>query len=192
MQNAQQIIWRRKDLLKHMTAYKFKQLIKTGKLQRLQKGCYIYNNTKEPDNDMILAQQFYPQAVMSIFTAANFYELTTIIPHAVHITLPSSNTRYPVVPDYPSIEFFFSNDKTFSLGLESIAIEGHIIHIYNRERTVCDMFRYLSRTGIDAAIEVFKNYMQHKKYRNIDKLIAYSRSLRVYKYINQYVEVYLG
>ena len=34
--------------------------------------------------------------------------------------------------------------------------------------------------------------MKDKKKRDVDKLIKYSRQLRVYKYISQYVEVYIG
>ena len=78
------------------------------------------------------------------------------------------------------------------VGLETITVENHPIRIYDRERVVCDMFRYLSRLGLDAAIEIFKNYMKDKKKRDVDKLIKYSRQLRVYKYISQYVEVYIG
>ena len=185
-------VWHRKDLYRHMTDYQFRKLIKSGQLERVQKGIYAFREMDEPDNDMVLAQQFYPQAVMGGFTAASFYGLTTIIPRSVQITLPSSGTRRLAKPDYPAIEFFFTSDKTMGVGLDTMTVEDHKIRIYDRERVVCDMFRYLPRMGLDAAIEIFKNYMKDKKKRDVDKLIKYSRQLRVYKYISQYVEVYIG
>ena len=185
-------VWHRKDLCQHMTDYQLRRLIKSHKLERVQKGIYAFRDIDEPDDDMAFVQQFYPKAVMSVFTAASFYGLTTIIPRSVQITLPSSGTRHLARPEYPSIEFFFTSDKTMEVGLETITVENHPIRIYDRERVVCDMFRYLSRLGLDAAIEIFKNYMKDKKKRDVDKLIKYSRQLRVYKYISQYVEVYIG
>lgn len=185
-------IWHKKDLLQHMTEYQIKQLIASNALERIQKGIYVFRDAAEPNEDMVLAQQFYPKAVMSMFTAANFYGLTTVIPRAVQLTLPSSGTRHLARPAYPTIEFFFTSEKTMELGLSSFKVENHSVRIYDRERVVCDMFRYLSRTGIDTSIEVFKNYMKDKKNRDVDKLIHFSRQLRVYKYISQYVEVYIG
>lgn len=189
MQQTGQIIWHKQDLLRNMTTYKFKKMVANGDLQRIRTGIYIYRDSVEPDNDMLLVQQFFPNAIFSIFTAANFHNLTTVIPRTVQITLPSNGTRRLAMPDYPAIEIFFSNEKTISLGLEKIDIEGQTVNIYNRERTVCDMFRYLNRTGIDTAIEVFKNYMLDIRTRDINLLLNYAKQLRVYKYISQYVEV---
>ena len=185
-------IWHRKDLLQYMTPYHLRKLISSHELERLRKGIYAFHDIDEPDNDMVLVQQFYPRAVMSLFTAASFYGLTTIIPRAIQITFSSSGTRRLAKPEYPVVEFFFTSDKTIELGMDTITMGGQLIRIYDRERVVCDMFRYLPRIGLDVAIEVFKTYMRNKKKRDVDKLIRYSRQLRVYKYISQYVEVYIG
>lgn len=164
------IIWKRQDLLNHMTNYRFKQLISNGELQRIRTGCYVFRDAEEPDSDIVLAQQFFPKAIVSVFSAANFYDLTTVIPRNVQLTLPSTGTRQFVMPGYPPIEFFFTSEKTMDLGGQKVEIDGQEVKIYNRERTVCDMFRYMDRTGIDAAIEVFKNYMSDKQGRNIPVL----------------------
>lgn len=140
-------VWHRKDLCRHMTDYQFRKLIKSGQLERVQKGIYAFREMDEPDNDMVLAQQFYPQAVMGGFTAASFYGLTTIIPRSVQITLPSSGTRRLAKPDYPAIEFFFTSDKTMGVGLDTMTVEDHKIRIYDRERVVCDMFSVSSAHG---------------------------------------------
>ncbi len=192
MLQKEPIIWRRQELLDKMSYYKFKKMVAAGVLQRIHKGIYTYRGSDEPDNDMVMVQQFFPQATFSIFTAANYHELTTVIPRKVQITLPSSGTRRFVLPDYPPIEIFFSNDRTFSLGAERVGFDGQMVSIYNRERTVCDMFRYLDRTGLDTAIEVFKAYMADSRERNIQLLMEYAKKLRVYKYISQYVEVTVG
>lgn len=185
-------MWRRKDLLAHMTNYRFRQMIKEHRLTRVTHGIYALASAEESDSDIVLAQQFYPQAIMSMFTAADFHGLTTTIPRAVQITMPSSGTRRPEMPDYPAVEFFFAGANVIDLGCEVQKIDGYPVRIYDRERVVCDMFRYLRRSGLDMAIEVFKSYMDEKKKRDVDKLLDYARKLRVYKYISNYVEVYIG
>lgn len=192
MVQKEPIIWRRQELLSKMSDYNFKNLVASGELQRIHKGIYTYRGSDEPDNDMVLVQQFFPKAIFSIFTAANYHNLTTVIPRKVQITLPSSGTRRFQLPDYPPIEIFFSSDRTMSLGAERIELDGQLVGIYNRERTVCDMFRYLDRTGLDTAIEVFKAYMTDLRGRNIQLLMEYAKKLRVYKYISRYVEVTVG
>ncbi len=192
MLQAEPVIWHRYELLSKMSDYKFKRLVATGELQRIRKGIYIYRDSDESDSDMVLTQQFFPQAIFSIFTAASYHNLTTVIPRKMQITLSSSGTRRFVLPDYPPIEIFFSSDRTMFLGVEHMEIEGQMVNIYNRERTVCDMFRYLDKTGLDTAIEVFKAYMADIRGRNIQLLMEYAKKLRVYKYISQYVEVTIG
>ena len=175
-----------------MTEFEFRQLLKKNQLIRIQKGVYQYAHIDLPDNDMILAQELFPQAVISMLTAASYYNLTTIIPSSIQLTLPSNKSRRLTPPSYPQIEFFFANEKIIDLGIEIISEENHSLRIYNRERVVCDMFRYLPRVGLDAALDIFKNYMHNKKNRQLDKLLHYSRQLRVYKYIHRYTEVYIA
>lgn len=186
------ITWRKQDLLQHMTEFEFRQLLKKNQLIRIQKGVYQYAHIDLPDNDMILAQELFPQAVISMLTAASYYNLTTIIPSSIQLTLPSNKSRRLTPPSYPQIEFFFANEKIIDLGIEIISEENYPLRIYNRERVVCDMFRYLPRVGLDAALDIFKNYMHNKKNRQLDKLLHYSRQLRVYKYIHRYTEVYIA
>lgn len=186
------ITWRKQDLLQHMTEFEFRQLLKKNQLIRIQKGIYQYAHIDLPDNDMILAQDLFPQAVISMFTAASYYDLTNIIPSSIQLTLPSNKSRRLPLPSYPQIELFFAHEKILDLGIEIISVEDHPIRIYNRERVVCDMFRYLPRVGLDAALDIFKNYMHDKKICQPDKLLQYSRQLRVYKYIHRYMEVYIA
>ena len=175
-----------------MTEHEFRRLLNTKQLIRTRNGIYHYAHTDFPDNDMILAQEIFPEGIISMITAASYYNLTTIIPASIQLTLSSRGAHRRSLPDYPRMELFFADEKIIHLGIECVIEENHEIRIYDRERVVCDMFRYLSRIGIDAALEVFKAYMNDRKNRKIDKLIDYARQLRVYKYIHRYTKVYIA
>ena len=55
------------------------------------------------------------------------------------------------------------------------------------ERTVCDYFRYIKRTGSENAMDVLKTYMEDNN-RDLKRLISYAQRLRVRRYIEPYVE----
>ncbi len=45
------------------------------------------------------------------------------------------------------------------MGIEVIDTPYGPIKIYNREKTICDMFRYRKKLGEDIALEALKNYI---------------------------------
>ena len=58
--------------------------------------------------------------------------------------------------------------------------------MYNREKTICDMFRYRDKLGENLALEALKNYL-HGKDSNIKKLSEYAVICRVKKIMFPYI-----
>ena len=56
------------------------------------------------------------------------------------------------------------------------------------EKTVCDILFYRNKLGFEAAVEVIRNYMQHKD-RDLNRLMAYADKLREKSVMRQFVEV---
>jgi len=50
--------------------------------------------------------------------------------------------------------------------------------IYNKEKTICDMFRYRNKLGEDVALEGLKNYLTTGE-KNIRKLREYGETCQV-------------
>ena len=93
----------------------------------------------------------------------------------------------PSLPEYPPVEIFFAAKEIMELGVEDYMVENSRIRLYNKERTVCDFFKYRVRVGSDIAMEVLKSYVSGAKC-NLQKLMEYAMKLRVRKYIKPYVE----
>ena len=74
--------------------------------------------------------------------------------------------------------------RNMSLGRTHMKIDGITIPIFDRERTIVDAFRYLSReTAIKALREALTKRKDEKI--NLEKLYKYSKELRVN--INDYI-----
>jgi hypothetical protein len=152
-------------------------------LEKVKRGYYRWNDDQD---DLELVQAIFPQGVISVFSAAVIHELTTINPMSISITLPT-NIFKPNLPDYPPVEIFRAAEEIMELGVEDYTVGNNKIRLYNKERTVCDFFKYRARMGSDMAMEVLKAYMSGSNC-DLQKLIEYAVRLRVRKYIKPYVE----
>ena len=66
----------------------------------------------------------------------------------------------------------------FDIGVEELVVSGYHIHIYNKERCVCDAVKYRNKIGMDVCSEVVNNYISQPD-RNLSLLMDYADKLRV-------------
>ena len=162
------------------------ELIQLGLLQRLRRGYYV---SPEKLNDMdtygILAA-LVPDAVISLFSAAQYHDLSSVIPQKIDITLPVYR-RVPVLPDDIHITIHKTIPQIYKVGIQTVKKNGYPLKIYDRERTVCDFFRMRLQIGKDCAFEVLKNYMAGKKH--LQKLSEYAELLQIKGVLYPYLEV---
>ena len=62
---------------------------------------------------------------------------------------------------------------------------------YDRERTICDCFKYRSRLDNEIFNKAINAYVKDDK-KNLNNLSAYSQKLRVYKKVTELMEVLLN
>jgi hypothetical protein len=59
--------------------------------------------------------------------------------------------------------------------------------MYNKEKTICDMFRYRNKIGENLALEALKNYLRRKD-SNIKKLNEFAIVCRVKTVMLPYIK----
>jgi len=162
------------------------ELIQIGLLQRLRRGYYA---SPEKLNDMdtyeILAA-LVPDAVISLFSAALYHDLSSVIPQQIDVTFPV-NKRVPVLPPDIHVKIHKAVPQVYEVGIQTVKREGCLLKIYDRERTVCDFIRMRLQIGKDCAFEVLKNYMAGKKH--LQKLSEYAELLQIKGVLYPYLEV---
>ena len=65
--------------------------------------------------------------------------------------------------NYPPIKIFYFRERFYNPGIEMIKTKYGEIKIYNKEKTVCDMFRYRNKLGEELAMQALKNYLEQKR-----------------------------
>ena len=149
--------------------------VKTGHLKRIQRGVYQKANYQNPAafrwEDLVKAVSSVKNGVVCLISALAIYDLTDEIPrqHWIairHDTSVKANRGVRIVR-YRDIE----------LGKTRIELEGTLIPIFDRERTIVDAFRMLSR---EIAIKALKAALAQGGKNRIDlvKLQEYARRLQ--------------
>lgn len=150
--------------------------VKAGKIKRIRRGVYQATDYQNSEafrwEDLIEAVRSINGGVICLISALAVYDLTEEIPrqHWVgirHGTSARSNRLIKIV-----------RFRDLDLGKTEIELEGIFVPIFDRERTLIDAFRLLSR---ETAIKALKIALAQSGKNRIDlrKLEAYAQRLNV-------------
>ena len=149
--------------------------VKKGKLKRIRRGVYQAIDYQNPEAcrwaDLIEAVHSIKGGVVCLISALAIYDLTEEIPrqHWIGIRHGTSARTHRQIK---IIRF-----RDINLGKIKIQIEGTYIPIFDRERTIIDAFRFLSR---ETAIKALKSAVAQGGKKRIDliKLEVYAKKLQ--------------
>lgn len=165
------------DLTAAGLSYKqIRLLMDAGLLEKIGRGMYRFPD--QPYDERLEIARRIPVAVFCLYSACSLHELSDFVPSEQHIAVPKKS-RF-VLPDYPPVKLYYWDEKAFEMGITTITLDEMPIRVYDPEKTVCDMFRLRSRTGMDLVKEVLTNYLNRPD-RNLAKLHEYARQLRIEK-----------
>lgn len=94
-------------------------------------------------------------------SAASYYEQKTFNPCEIYVAVPNNTDKF--VLSYPPIKVYYFINRYYSPGIETLKTKSRIIRIYNKEKTIGDLFRYINKIGEDIAVESLKTYLQNRK-----------------------------
>ncbi len=166
--------------------YHLLKLVETGEIEKLQRG--IYKLSEYQINDFAEIKKIVPSGIICLYSAWNFYELTTYMPHEYHIAIEQKSKIK--LPDYPPIKLYYWNKSVLSIGVKTGKIENTEIEIYEIEKSVCDAVKFRNKIGKDTLNEILTEYLKLKD-KNIDKLIKYAKLLRIERILQNYLDVLL-
>ncbi len=172
-----------------ISRYALYTMVEYGTLVQISRGVYRLADLPLIGHpDVVTIASRYPKAVICLISALDYYELTTQIPHRVHIAI-LEGSRTPSIT-YPPIQVFRYSGATFQIGVETHTIDGVPVKIYGPEKTIVDCFKFRNKIGMDIVLEALKLYRQRHDFYPA-ALISYARTCRVEKVITPYIEAIL-
>jgi predicted transcriptional regulator of viral defense system len=159
-----------------------------GLLVELSRGLFQLPETPlRAHADLVQVALRVPKGVVCLVSALAFHGLTTQIPHAVYLALPLDAEK-PRLP-YPPLRLFWLSASVYSAGVEQHVLDGVIVRMYNREKTIADCFKFRNKIGLEIALEALKEGLAQGCLPQI--LLDSARLDRVEKIIRPYLEALL-
>lgn len=160
-----------------------------GTLEIVSRGVYRLADSDPLGNpDLVTVATRIPLGVVCLISALSFHDLTTQIPHEVHVALPRGAEEPRL--DHPPVRSYRFSGEAFTEGVELHKIDGVSVRIYNPEKTLADCFKFRNRIGLDTAVEAVRFYRVRRTVK-IDELMHYASVCRVKKIIRPYLEAIL-
>ena len=165
-------------------------LCNAGYLDRVRHGYYQMAEQHEIAEEQMLAT-LIPQGIVCVESALFHYGYSDFAPRKWSIAVPRSVSRAKLYVDALPVQTYFVQQNLYELGKTTGDFDGVTLPVYDRERTICDCFKYRSRLDNELFSKALNAYANDPK-KNLSKLSVYAKKLRVYKKVIELMEVLLN
>ena len=165
-------------------------LCNAGFLNRVRHGYYQLAEQGISSEEQLLAT-LIPKGIVCVESALFHYGYSDFAPRKWSIAVPRSMSRTKLKVDSLAIQPYYMQPELYELGKITDNFNGIELPVYDRERTICDCFKYRSRLDNEIFNKAINAYVKDNK-KNLNNLSAYSQKLRVYKKVTELMEVLLN
>ena len=160
-----------------------------GVVEQVSRGLYrLADLPALRDPDLVTVALRIPAGVVCLISALAYHEITTQIPHEVHLALPRGTE--PPRLNHPPLRVFWFTGRSYTEGIETHKVDGVGLRVYSPEKTLADCFKYRNKLGLDTVLEALRLYRSRKR-PNVDDLMKFARVCRVEKVMRPYLEALL-
>ena len=165
-------------------------LCNTGYLERIRHGYYRLADGNTSSEEQLIAT-LIPKAIICVESALFHYGYSDFAPRKWSIAVPRSMSRTKLDIDALMLQTYYVQSEIYELGKTTANFNGVMLPVYDRERTICDCFKYRSRLDNEIFNKALNAYVNDSK-KNLRNLSGYAKKLRVYKKVTELMEVLLN
>ena len=165
-------------------------LCNAGYLDRVRHGYYQMAEQSDATEEQMLAT-LIPQGIVCVESALFHYGYSDFAPRKWSIAVPRSVSRTKLDVEALPVQTYFVQQDLYELGKTSEDFQGVTLPVYDRERTICDCFKYRSRLDTELFSKALNAYVNDPQ-KNLSNLSIYAKKLRVYKKVVELMEVLLN
>lgn len=148
-----------------------KQMIDNGLIERIKRGYYRWMDEFN-GSEILFINRLFPDAVLCMETALFYYEYSDRNPAEWNLAIDKNTSKRRAQIDYPFIKTYRVEFTLLSLGEIKGEIDLTEVHIYDRDRILCDVLRNMNRMDKEIFNKTTQNYVIDPK-KNVSKLMQY-------------------
>ena len=143
-----------------------------GYIERIRNGFYKLPNAEEPKEEALISK-LLPQGIVCVESALFYYGYSDFAPREWTVAVPRSFSRaIKAMQEVPVKAYYVQNE-------------------YDRERTICDCFKYRSKLDNEIFNKAINAYVADPK-KNLANLSKYAKDMGVYTRLMNVMEVLLN
>ena len=166
--------------------------LKDQDIYALVKQGYIELAVGEDPKEELILSKLMTHGVVCVESALFYYGYSDFAPREWSISVPRSFSRtVKSIQEEVPVKAYYVQNSMYHLGETSGTFNGVTLPVYDRERTICDCFKY--RTKLDN--EIFNkavNAYVADQMKNLANLSKYAKEMGVYKKMMSVMEVLLN
>jgi predicted transcriptional regulator of viral defense system len=165
------------------------QLIEDDKIVRIKRGYYLHKDALEYPHRACFAT--FRAALYTLESAAFIYGYLSHEPAKIFIAASKQESRKKYKSKVLPVKMMVRDEKYFHVGYTQKKVEGFLINITDRERTVLDCIRHSKRMDTRIYGKIIAGYIKDEQ-RNVKRLVSYAMTLRLLKRVDILFEPWLG
>lgn len=166
-----------------------KLLMDKGLIEKVKRGYYHWLDDYG-ESEIVIINRLFPDAVLCMETALFYYKYSDRNPAEWNLAIDKNASRQRTKIDYPFIKAYRVEPELVTLGETTGKIDSIDVRIYDRDRTLCDVLRNMSKMDKEIFNKAIQGYIKDPK-KNIPNLMAYAKVLRVQKRVRDLIGVWL-
>ena len=166
------------------------ELCNKGSLERIRQGFYqLATDTTITEAKYLSA--LLPDGIVCMESALFFYGYSDFAPRVWTIAVPRSISLTRLKFDAVPVKAYFVQKDIFEIGKIKGSFDGAALFIYDRERTICDCFKYRTKLDNETFNKAINAYVADDK-KNLGTLSRYAKEIGIYKRVMDLMEVMLN
>lgn len=170
--------------------YEVAALCKEGFIERIRQGFYQMPHS-DPITEEQLIQELLPQGIVCVESALFHYGYSDFVPREWSVAVPRTASRaIKKIEEFP-VKAYYIKKEFLNIGKSRDRFNGVMLCVYDRERTICDCFKYRTKLDSETFNKAVNAYAADEK-KNLANLSKYAKEMKLYGKVMNVMEVLLG
>ena len=162
----------------------------SGFIERIRHGYYRLADNNEISDEQLI-KILLPEAIVCVESALFHYGYSDFAPRIWTLAVPRTTTKTKINMDVVAFKPYYIQNKLHNIGKIYAEFNGIELPVYDRERTICDCFKYRTKLDNEIFNKAVNSYVADDN-KNLSNLSKYAKEMKVYKKVMELMEVLLN
>ena len=170
--------------------YEVVALCKEGFIERIRHGFYQLPQSNQITEEKLI-QKLLPKGIVCVESALFHYGSSDFTPREWSVAVPRTAFRsVNNIEEFP-IKAYYIQKAFFPIGKYTDNFNGVELAVYDRERTICDCFKYRTKLDNETFNKAVNAYAADGN-KNLANLSKYAKEMKLYAKVMNVMEVLLN